>query len=78
MWINTTTEGYKENTYTMHTSLTNPVKPIHYEMLGFDSLLGSHYDKYEVDYVDYSDEMPPPGSFDIPEGLFLSFYLFSF
>ena len=75
MWIYSTTEGYKENVYTMYTSLTYPVKPVHYEMLGFDSLLGSHYDKYEIDYVDYSDEMPPPGSFDIPEGLFFSFYV---
>lgn len=74
MWIYSKTEGYKENIYTMYTALTNPVEPVHYEMLGFDSLLGSHYDKYEVDYADYSDEMPPPDAFDIDEGLLLSFY----
>lgn len=51
------------------TPATNPVKPVHYEMLGYDTLLGSHYDKYEMDFVDYSDEMPPPDVFDIPEGM---------
>ena len=51
------------------TPATNPVKPVHYEMLGYDTLLGSHYDKYEMDFVDYSDEMPPPDVFDVPEGM---------
>ena len=51
------------------TPTTNPVKPVHYEMLGYDTLLGSHYDKYEMDFVDYSDEMPPPDVFDVPEGM---------
>ena len=70
MWIYRKTEGYKENTYTMYTTpATNPVKPVHYEMLGYDTLLGSHYDKYEMDFVDYSDEMPPPDVFDVPEGM---------
>ncbi|XP_022690904.1 digestive cysteine proteinase 2-like [Varroa jacobsoni] len=27
--------------------------PIRYEMLGYDSLLGSHFDKYEIVYSDY-------------------------
>lgn len=53
----------------MYTTPTNPVKPVHYEMLGYDTLLGSHYDKYEMDFVDYSNEMPPPDVFDVPEGM---------
>ena len=43
--------------------------PVRYEMLGYDSLLGSHYDKYEVEYRDYSPKMPCPDTFDI-KGLF--------
>jgi len=81
MWVYSNTVGYKENIYTLYTALTNPVEPVHYEMLGFDSLLGSHYDKYEVDYADYSDGMPPPKVFDVPSGLlcrFILFYVISF
>lgn len=59
------TEQHKENTYTMYTSLTVQADPVHYEMLGYDTLLGSHYDKYEVDYIDYAPQMPPPDVFDI-------------
>lgn len=31
----------------------NGTTPIRYEMLGYDSLLGSHFDKYEIVYSDY-------------------------
>lgn len=61
-------EGHKVNTYTMYNTPYDPPTPHHYEMLGFDSLLGSHYDKYEVDYVNYDTDMPPASVFDIPEG----------
>lgn len=54
----------------MYASVTESPDPVHYEMLGYDTLLGSHYDKYEVDYADYSPHMPPPDIFDI-KGLFL-------
>ena len=54
----------------MYASVTEPPDPVHYEMLGYDTLLGSHYDKYEIDYADYSPQMPPPDIFDI-KGLFL-------
>jgi hypothetical protein len=27
--------------------------PVRYEMLGYDTLLGSHYDKYYLDYSNY-------------------------
>lgn len=78
MWVYNQTKGYKDNTYTMYTALTNPVQPVHYEMLGYDTLLGSHYDKYEVDYADYSDGMPPSDAFDITDGLFLLLLLLFF
>ena len=63
------TEQHKVNTYTMFASVTDSPDPVHYEMLGYDTLLGSHYDKYEIDYSNYSPEMPPPDIFDI-KGLF--------
>ena len=63
------TEQHKENTYTM--TISDAAHPVHYEMLGYDTLLGSHYDKYEVEYLDYSPQMPPPDTFDI-KGWFCS------
>jgi len=52
----------------MHVSLNNPSTPVHYEMLGFDSLLGSHYDKYEVVYANFDTSTPKAEVFDTPEG----------
>ena len=52
----------------MYISATEPAVPVHYEMYGYDSLLGSHFDKYEVDYLSYDTDMPPSKVFDIPEG----------
>ena len=69
VWTYTMTEQHKVNTYTMYVSVTEPPDPVHYEMFGYDTLLGSHYDKYEVDYADYSPQMPPPETFDI-KGLY--------
>ena len=63
------TEEHKVNTYTMYVTPSDPAFPVHYEMLGYDTLFGSHYDKYEVDYADYSPRMPPVGVFDL-SGLF--------
>ena len=60
-------EGYKVNTYTMYVISTSG-SPVHYEMLGFDSLLGSHYDKYEVDYVNYDADEPEESVFNPPQG----------
>ena len=69
VWTYTMTEQHKVNTYTMYVSVTESPDPVHYEMFGYDTLLGSHYDKYEVDYADYSPQMPPPETFDI-KGLY--------
>lgn len=69
VWTSTTTEQHKVNTYTVYTSQTEPADPVHYEMLGYDTLLGSHYDKYLIEYVDYAPQMPPPDVFEI-KGLF--------
>lgn len=39
--------------------------PVYYLMMGYDSLLGSHYDKYEVIYESYSTGPIDPQVFDI-------------
>ncbi len=37
-------------------------------MLGYDTLLGSHYDKYEVLYTYFDIGVPTEEIFKIPEG----------
>ncbi|XP_059155081.1 digestive cysteine proteinase 1-like [Physella acuta] len=44
------TDGKKTSTYTFWAS-ADDLTPIRYEMMGYDSLMGSHYDKYYVDYT---------------------------
>ena len=44
--------GQKLNKYTMWLKVKDGVAiPHHYEMKGFNSLLGSHYDHYYLDYL---------------------------
>ena len=69
------TEQHKVNTYTMYASVTESPDPVHYEMRGYDTLLGSHYDKYEIDYADYSPHAPPPDIFDIKGLFYLNYFL---
>ena len=51
----------------MHTSGIMFDQPVHYEIMG--------YDQYEMDYMNYSVEVPPSGVFDIMEGLFVELYM---
>ena len=39
--------------------------PVSYEFLGYDKLLGSHYDKYEIVYSVYTSEEISVAVFDI-------------
>lgn len=41
---------HKVNTYILYTSKIKPVKPLRYEMMGYDTLLSSYYDHYVLDY----------------------------
>ncbi|XP_009892742.1 PREDICTED: uncharacterized protein LOC104294789 [Charadrius vociferus] len=68
VWQNVSYWGHKKNVYTLRvgSSARGPV-PLHYEVRGFNSLLGSHYDKYEIDYSSFSHRFPP-GIFRLPEG----------
>lgn len=76
VWQNVTTVGYKKNTYTLwvtHSergadSKEDPPTPLHYEMMGYNTLLGSHYDKYLVDYKEFSTHVDPK-VFSLPEGM---------
>ena len=54
-WQTITQEGDKKNTYTFYVS-SSTGEPLHYEMIGYDSLLGSHYDRYYIDYHGYSTD----------------------
>lgn len=59
----------KVNTYSFYVTTTSPVLPVRYEMFGADTLLGSHYDKYYIDYTFFDDKTAIPAStFDPPGG----------
>lgn len=76
VWQNVTTIGSKKNKYTLWVTRAEraangtegSVLPVHYEMMGYNTLLGSHYDKYLVDYKDFSTHVEPK-TFTLPEGL---------
>ncbi|XP_065277967.1 uncharacterized protein LOC135893925 [Emys orbicularis] len=59
VWQNVSYWGWKKNVYTLWvaSAADGPV-PVHYEMRGFNSLLGSHYDKYELDYSGFARSYP--------------------
>jgi hypothetical protein len=42
--------------------------PVRYQMMGYDSLIGSHFDLYQVDYLNISTgaDIFPSGTFDQP------------
>lgn len=76
VWQNVTLVGYKKNIYTLWLTRSERgadgrdelATPLHYEMLGYNTLLGSHYDKYLVDYKEFSTQVDPK-VFLLPEGL---------
>lgn len=69
-WVNVTKAYTRSNTYTFLTTTSDPIVPVRYIMEGFDSLLGSHYDKYIVEYTFFDDKTPLKESdFAVPEGL---------
>ena len=56
---------HKKNVYTMWVSAADQT-PVRYEMMGFDSLIGSHFDKYVLDYTKYSSDAIDPAIFETP------------
>ncbi|GCB78230.1 hypothetical protein scyTo_0016801 [Scyliorhinus torazame] len=68
VWHNFTVIGKKENTYTMWiANFQDEPIPVHYEMKGFNTLFGGHYDKYEIDYNEL-EHYVDPNVFTIVEG----------
>lgn len=69
--------GDKDNKYTLWisykknklTGVKEPI-PVKYEMRGFNTLLGSHYDHYYLDYDWYSYETPSSDVFQIADSKF--------
>lgn len=61
--------GQKRNVYTMYVEQRTEV-PVRYIMEGYDTLLGSHFDKYYLDYSDYVVGVISPEIFNIPPGEF--------
>jgi len=65
--------GDKSNRYTLwlqrqYTGTRQQIiVPVRYEMKGFNSLLGSHYDHYYLDYETFSAETPSEDAFLVPE-----------
>lgn len=55
MWIKEIQEGDKKNTYTFYIDIKTGF-PVYYEMMGYDSLLGSHYDKYFIEYFNWDKQ----------------------
>jgi len=37
-------------------------------MFGYDTLIGSHFDKYTIDYYNYGEEPIDPSLFHITDG----------
>ncbi|XP_052215701.1 digestive cysteine proteinase 1-like isoform X1 [Dreissena polymorpha] len=68
VWVLVDQQGHKKNTYTMWVDPSDN-SPVRYIMMGFDSLLGSHYDKYVIDYSQYNTAPIPASTFDPPQGM---------
>lgn len=68
-WVNVTQVGARVNTYTLHVTIGSRL-PVRYEMLGYDTLLGSHYDKYIVEYFAFNNDVRPDMSvYEVPKEL---------
>lgn len=67
-WQTITQEGDKKNTYTFYVN-TKTGEPLFYEMIGYDSLLGSHYDRYYVEYYNFNTDEISPTVFAIHNSL---------
>ena len=50
--------GTKFSTYTLYVKQTDQTA-VYYEMMGYDTLLGSHFDEYKVLYSKVSENFAP-------------------
>jgi len=73
VWQLIVTEGRKTNKYTMWVKQSQgdeAIIPVKYEMMGFDSLIGSHFDKYVLEYFQYDTSSIPEAMFEPPQSEF--------
>ncbi|CAG9131173.1 unnamed protein product [Plutella xylostella] len=74
-WRMTMKIGDKENKYTMWVKYKKSLRgdavaiPVRYEMKGYNTLLGSHYDHYYIDYAEYDVDEIDPTVFQVDSGL---------
>ena len=70
MWQNVAVIGQRKNTYTLWVSaaVAGAPVPVRFEMLGYDSLLGSHYDRYYLTYSEYTPQPLKDAVFDMGIG----------
>ncbi|XP_067032987.1 uncharacterized protein [Acropora muricata] len=68
-WEHSFTIYDKVNTYTLYTTKKRPLKPLRYEMMGYDTLLSSYYDHYILDYHEFEAWKFSYDVFDIPTDL---------
>jgi len=64
-WIYKTHKGkFVTNTYTFYSSSGGQPTPLRFDMMGYDSLIGSHYDHYFLAYDKYMPGPSDPAVFD--------------
>lgn len=69
VWQNTSVVGSKKNVYKLYENKKSHL-PVRYEMIGYDSLFGSHYDRYYIEYKDIMVQKKLPESvFQVPENM---------
>ena len=59
--------GQKHNLYTLWTTTEGGYHPVLYEMKGYDSLLGSHFDHYIVQYTTFVSATPSKADISPPD-----------
>ena len=74
-WQKIVQMGQKVSKYTMWLKVVPSTSgkeglavPVHYEMRGYNSLLGSHFDHYYLSYENFSPEVPDSEVFDLYQG----------
>jgi len=70
-WKHTFKVLTKINNYALYTTRTQPSIPLQYDMMGYDTLLASYYDKYILQYEHFEVWNYDFQVFEIPSGLFL-------
>lgn len=57
------------NSHTLLVSKLDPIRPVRYEMKGYDSLMASYYDNYVVEYISFEEWKPDLEKFELPKGM---------